>query len=834
MKRIITKLIVLAATFFVTVLITGHIINKESIDLTSEMGVATLPILYELDGSTKQNIMYGYKSEIDACTTRDSICVIDKDMTLDFRLDTYGMSIDKISYELRSLDTERLVENGDAIITDTTDDAVTFDVSFGNLITEDEEYIFIITAQNGEDDINYYTRVALDDGYHARECRDFAFDFHNKTLDENNLSSLTSYIEPNDTADNSSLNLVTIHSSLSQIGWGDFKGTPLFDPIATITEITPYYNTLRLDYVMTSTSTEGAIEYYNIEESFRLRYSTDRIYLLDYNRKMDKILKAENDAVGSDYIQLGIRNSDVEFKSNETGTSMLWVQEGELFAYNTETNVISSVFAYRGNEGIDLRENHKAHDIKLINVDESGSCDFIVYGYLNRGTHEGRTGICVYHYDSSSNYIEEELFIPSNQSFEVLKEDLGELLYINTSSKFFIIVDKTLYKVDLSDIELETVASNLEDGFYCVSQTGAHVAYMNPKDTSKITAIDLDTEKTEEITADKGKCLKPLDYMGEDLVYGIGKETGITTDQTGNMLIPMDKLIIHSASGEDLKEYDKSGYQIMDANCSENTIYISLAKRSDSNHTVSLEDTIVNNEAVTNTSVYLNSTVTDGYERQYQLKIEAELSEAVPKTATPDLIVYDDNPEVKIDREDDSTTHYAYSYGHVITASNNLATAISAADECGGVVVDKELNYCWKRARNSAVSPLINSLTNVENASGSLARCIASMLELNGTNINVDTLISQGKTADDILTSVLKDKEILDLSGCSLEQTLYYISEGSPVLAITGNKSSVLIVGYSQTDVYVYEPDSNAVNRYKLAEYSDKLAKHGNTFISYK
>lgn len=52
--------------------------------------------------------------------------------------------------------------------------------------------------------------------------------------------------------------------------------------------------------------------------------------------------------------------------------------------------MIIKVFSFRDAEGIDERENWNHHDIKIVSVDEAGSIDFVVYGYMNRGTHEER------------------------------------------------------------------------------------------------------------------------------------------------------------------------------------------------------------------------------------------------------------------------------------------------------------------------------------------------------------------------------------------------------------------------------------------------------------
>ena len=64
-------------------------------------------------------------------------------------------------------------------------------------------------------------------------------------------------------------------------------------------------------------------------------------------------------------------------------------------------------------------------------VDEAGNVTFIVYGYMNRGMHEGRTGVTLYYYDAVVNTVEEQLFIPYNKSFDILKADIEQLSYIS-------------------------------------------------------------------------------------------------------------------------------------------------------------------------------------------------------------------------------------------------------------------------------------------------------------------------------------------------------------------------------------------------------------------
>ena len=127
--------------------------------------------------------------------------------------------------------------------------------------------------------------------------------------------------------DNTTLQFVSLNSSLKQVSWADFKGERLTEPVPSIKEITPTYNVIVLDYVVSSVNESGQIEYYNIEEYYRVRYTTSRIYLLNFERTMNQIFRGENDSVYDQYIQLGIREANVEYKANEAGTSVAFVQE---------------------------------------------------------------------------------------------------------------------------------------------------------------------------------------------------------------------------------------------------------------------------------------------------------------------------------------------------------------------------------------------------------------------------------------------------------------------------------------------------------------------------
>lgn len=52
---------------------------------------------------------------------------------------------------------------------------------------------------------------------------------------------------------------------------------------------------------------------------------------------------------------------------------------------------VSVYFSDGANE--DVRADYKKHDVKVLSASNEGNVDFLVYGYMNRGTYEGQMGV---------------------------------------------------------------------------------------------------------------------------------------------------------------------------------------------------------------------------------------------------------------------------------------------------------------------------------------------------------------------------------------------------------------------------------------------------------
>lgn len=839
MNKGMIRALVLAGVFLVSTVVFSFLTNKTNPDMTTELEEATLPTVQLYYKEQKINELYGYVDEMNAVYMRDSITPIDTDRLLPIRVQNGSYAVDELSYEIRSMDTKRLIADAKVDSYSQKNGVITADLPIQNLLDSNAEYLLIIHLMHGDDTLNYYTRIIEPQDCYVKESIDFAKDFHEKTFQKDGSGSLATYMEPDSSADNTTLANVSIHSTLRQVTWDKFNGTVLTDPSVSIKEINNSYNVILLDYVVTATGDNGELEYYNVEEYYRVRYTNDRMYLLNFERTMDEIFRAENDDFYENYLQLGICSSDVEYKSNETGSILCFVKEGELWCYNATEKKLSQVFSFRGYEGIDSRENHKEHDIRIIKVDETGSADFVVYGYMNRGNHEGQVGVGVYHYDSVANTVEEELFIPSTHSYEVLKSELGQLMYENESGMFYIMMGGTLYEINLATTKEKEVVSGFETGNYAVSENNQFVAYIadgNSDSGSKITVLNLENSKSFEVAAAAGTYIRPLAFMEDDFIYGEADDSDVYTDSAGNVQFPMNHIYIVDTDDEEhgvLKDYHKDGYYVASVEVVDYTIYLNREQYNGMAYVPAEQDTIMNREGDSAEVVSIHSTVTERKQTQLQLQLLQEEEISSDRLLTPKRIVLESPRNVNLKEPEETDYYYAYSAGRVVLATDNAAKAIAVANDNVGVVVGSRQQYIWKRARKSSQSPLTITIGDVDASGTTIAKAINGMLSMQGLNVGVGELMTSGNTPKQILKDTLQDSVVIDLTGSDLDAVLYYVNLGTPVFAMSSGSEAVLITGYDNAGVYVYNPATGATEKMSMTDAQNVFDAAGNVYFAY-
>ncbi len=833
------KALALALVFIVSLLVFGGMMNHTNEDRTTEMQEAVLPVIDLHAGNMQINELHGYAAEMNAAYMRDTITPVSAERILPVTIQTYQTKVDAISYEIRSLDAQRLIANADVTSYHEKKGKITANLTIQNLLEAGEEYLLIIRLTSGENTISYYTRIVEPVDCYVEECLAFVKDFNDKTFQDETVATLATYMERT-TGDNSTLHFVSLNSSLKQVGWGDMNVERLTDPVPSVKEITSTYNVIVLSYVVMADGENGETDYYNIEEYYRVRYTSSRIYLLNFERRMNEIFRGQNSTVGDQHIRLGIRKREVEFKANEAGTSVAFVQEGELWSYNSSENTMAKVFSFRGHEGIDNRENYGEHDIRIVRIDEAGSADYIVYGYMNRGGHEGQVGMAVYHYDSISNTNEELAFIPSDKSYEVLKSELGQLMYVNEGGELFLMMDGTVYGIGLNSLKTREIVKGLSDEAFAVSSSNRLVAWVETEQISasgSIHILNLSDQKQTDITEGSGEYMKPLGFMEEDFIYGIAKAGDVHPDAAGNTLFPMYRIRISDVSSggqEILKTYEKSGYYVSDIEIDGDTMYLNRIRYNGTAYVEADRDMIMNREGEAGRPVTVSMAGSGEKETQVRLMLPDLTSERAPKVLTPRETIPEADRTLSLHDESSLARYYVYVKGDVVFTTDHVTEAVMEANAKMGVVIGDDMKYVWKRARKAAQGPFRDIAVGAEDASaGSIARCINAMLEKEGINISVGALIDGGETPKSILNNMMKDMQVLDLTGCGLEETLYYVSCGSTVFAMTGGSQAVLIVGYDAGGVYIFDPADQTTRKETIADLNEIFTNAGNIFFTY-
>ena len=768
MNRKVIKPVVLSGLFLAALIVFSIITNQDNKDMTTAMKEATLPIVQFYEGNNSVAQLHGYVSEMNITKMRDGIVPVDHTRLLPLKINTYGQKIRGIAYEIRSLDDSRLVAKGNAQEIKEKNDEISANLKIQNILGKGEEYELIVILASGKNKIRYYTRLMQTQNDDTQACMDFALQFHEYTFRDDANKFIPKYMDAA-TGDTSTLNYVDLSCTLNQITWADLKPEQMGELEASFKEINDSYDVITLRYVVTTEGTGGETEYYNVEEYYRLRMTESRMYVLNFERTLNQIFRGENRFItDNNQIQLGIRDKNIEYAVSETGDVIAFVQQGELWCFDRVNNKIVQVFSFLGAEGINARDNWDQHDIKIARVDEAGSIDFVVYGYMNRGDHEGEVGTAVYHYDGLVHTIEEEIFIPSDVSYEILKAQMGQLMYVNEKGTFYLIMDQKLYSIDTDKRTPEVLVKDLKESCYKVSESNQYFAWVDSDKEYKsdvIHLMNLKNASVYDIKAKKGAYILPLGFIDEDFIYGAAKKDKVMVAAAGNTVFPMKNLTIMDTSENShsiLKTYEPSRGSIGSISVEDYTITIHLIKKSGGHYVAAGADAIMNREGDTEEKVTVGSTVTDRKETQYQLMMKNGADASKIKMLTSKSVLLENPRDVSVKNKESQEYFYVYKKGDVLLATDEIADAIVCANNHMGVVVDSKQQYVWMRARKSAQTAFSSLKVNdADKSSSSVVQAVSAMLNYRGNGLSVKELIDNGGTPKSAIENTLKDSVVL-------------------------------------------------------------------------
>ncbi len=488
----------------------------------------------------------------------------------------------------------------------------------------------------------------------------------------------------------------------------------------------------------------------------------------------------------------------------------------------------------------DTRSAYDRHDIRVLTVDETGNILFLVYGYMNRGRHEGCVGVVLYAYNSMTNTVEEMAYVPYDKSYELLKTDIEELSYLSRTGIYYFMLDGSVYAVDVRTLSIQTVVTGLKEGGYHVSESDKMLVWQEGSDlyaATDLILMNLNTQMQTKIRAGAGEYISVVGFMGEDLIYGLARERDIRENSTGITTFPMYCLKIQSDDGSILKTYQKNGVYVVESEIADNQLTLSrvIYDEESESYVPTQDDQIMNTEEIRSGSNVLSFVVTENYETICQITVKDEIDAKGLKLLTPKEILFEGSRSVG-ELGDGPTEDYFYVYGKngIENLYVNPGRAVELAYRVAGVVVDDDGDYVWRRETRSTRNQIM-AITEDEatESRSSVAVCLDTILKYEGISRNTQRRLNQGDTVMDILESDLQNHTILDLSGCSLDAVLYYVNKDIPVLAMLEDGNAVLITGFNELNIVVMDPVAGTLEKRGMNDSTEWLAENGNQFISY-
>ncbi|WP_026506919.1 hypothetical protein [Butyrivibrio sp. MC2013] len=843
MKKTIIKIIYVIVVFISSLIIINKLSNQPKTDRTGQMSEASLPTVSMLDENQRIGTLYGYTREMNPQTLRGNVFPAGAGREMKFVMDLYGQTADNLRFEVRSPKGNSLVESTQIEDYQKIGDSISCSIQVKDLIEAGREYMLVIIADVGDRPVRWYSRFVWtqdDDRYYFREKLDFVRKFSEMTFDKNHSSDLAVYMEPNSEGDNTTLAKVDIHSSISQLTWGNLNVTAHTEPEIYTLDLHDQTANILLKYQVTVNQDE----HFNIEEYFRIRYTSDRIYLLGYERSMDHALFAEDSDYSQGQLFLSITDPNkIRLKESNGGSAVAFVVQDRLFALNMADSRLAYLFGFYDKDHTDKRYTLQNNEIEILNVDEGGNVLFSVAGYMNRGIHEGMVGVDVYRYDSATNTVEELVFVPSDMGEELVMASARCLTAAGSGNSFYTLIGTDLYSIDLLDRTYESVVSGMLSSNYEISSSGETIAWQDFAEDSgrkRIQIMNLGSQKISYVDADEGEMVILLGYMQDDLVYGVVRQSDVINDHMGNPVYAMYSIRIRDEEGHILEDYKPDPLYVTSAEMGDNQVMLERCSKNEESgyYEPALPDQIMSTLEEESGSNFVKTVAMDDYETAAVIFFKSEVKGI--KYQNPSQIIYEGSREVDVKDDISSAYNYlVYDKGKVELITPDFAKALDLAYDRRGVIVDTEGSYIWylgdQQLRNQNMSITRDVEKEDFSSEDSTQVCLRVMLEYEGINANVKQLMENGMTAEEILERNLPGARVLPADGCELEAMIYFADKDIPVLARKSDGSSVLIIGYNQQNIVLFDPSKPSDNVFKAGrkDTASMLSSAGNHFTTY-
>ena len=906
--NVLVRVIVMIMVFVITIYFVNIFENRNYKNLAKEMNDAELPLAYVSYGDTLLNCMHGYTSDVDITLLRDSITPIDEQKHIEILVQNDKKYASGYSYEIRSIAGDSLVEKGDIEAADNGSGYDELDINVRMDLKKDMEYMLVVKASSEKGlAASYYTRIVVNDDYHEAELLKAVQDFHDASFDFNALETesvigiyKTEYAGAS-TGDSFGLGHVNLANDYADIMWDGLKPMVVSDINIYIKEIDVNYAVIEMEYNASSITDQDVTSYYAVKEFYKAGYSlvevsdseadgedsygdasygdasygdasydeeysyTDeesqggqaeetshtepKITMFSYDRYVDEYFDRTGiDALNNVY-EIGIVSSDdLEYRYVENNRKIAFVRNGQLWMYDYDQGEIIRVYSFCADDYTEDAATYDAHNINIMEFADDGNLTFSVYGYMNRGDHEGKLGIGLFTFDYSTLEVDELLFVECNVPYEAMKTETSRLTYYD-GQKFYYMMGGKVNAVDIKNRKQSYIAENLSAGDVKVSADMSVMAFGENEDQSqntRITLMNMKTGNSYDITAGDGECLICYGFKDSDMVYGVSDiaDAGVDADlesfsetkysEESRDNIPAKRLYIVGSDGSQIKEYAKDGCYLMQVDVNANLLYLTRGEKSNGKFVAIKDDFITFKEDDSKQTIGTvhNSSIT-GYDRLYFTVPENIYLSYIPNLNITKEKIDDQNSYMIMTIEREKVTYHVYDNLGLSKIYDVAGDAINYAESVAGIVVSSDGEVIYRKMEsqeyNTIAAGIFHHSTGTVDAS--LTDCLYMVLNYQGVQVTEDE-IKQYSDPVTVLNTLGKKKGI-NVTGLSLDMLLGYVSDGIPVISRIDDGRYVLIVSYNDEDVRYYDPVENKEIVVSREEYIDMMVVCQNESYTY-
>lgn len=142
--------------------------------------------------------------------------------------------------------------------------------------------------------------------------------------------------------------------------------------------------------------------------------------------------------------------------------------------------------------------------------------------------------------------------------------------------------------------------------------------------------------------------------------------------------------------------------------------------------------------------------------------------------------------------------------------------------------MDNHSHIVWERG-GRFLSKQLSNISYPADTSSSIKACTQMLLQ--AAQVTTTTQQLHGKSILSMLNNYLEQP--VNLTGCTLDEVLYFVSGERPVIGMLDNNHAVLITEYTSTTVTWMDPFTHHKREVSITSAENMFKKAGYKFVSY-